>query len=309
MALLKQKRGIFFTITALLLISLLFISYTFYLDSRHAKSTRQRVETMNSFLFSLEQDLQREMYISTFRTIFLLENHISQTGTYLTTIDPLFQEAFFNGTLYQQPQELMLGVTFGDIQQNAREKARKIDVNITLNNPVFSVTHDSPWYVKATLQAELDFKDDNNLAAWNKTEVLVAYIPVQGFEDPLYLISTNGLMTNQIIKTPYNSFTQGTDIQNLSAHATNLYYTNSSLAPSFLQRLQGQTTSSPYGIESLVNLNKLSAAGVSVKDTTVVDYLYFTTSSDTNYQIQGMPGWFKLDQSHLSLYQASNLTL
>ena len=51
-----QKKGIFFTLAALILVSLLFITYTFYTEINKTKSVRQRVETMNTFLVSLEEE-------------------------------------------------------------------------------------------------------------------------------------------------------------------------------------------------------------------------------------------------------------
>lgn len=305
-----NRKGIFFTILVLVILTLFFITYTLYGDIGKGKSDRKRVETLNSFLFSTEQDLNRQLYIAGFRVIFLVEDHIVETGQYVTPIDPYFQEGFFNGTLFNQSQQLLIGATFNDILTAINDKSEKINAGVTLSNPSLNVSQDDPWHVKITLTAQLYMSDttDPNKASWNKTEVAVAYIPVTNFEDPIYLINTNGLMTNKITATPFTTFVSGTNVQNLTTHALSSYYLASALAPSFLDRLQGISTANVNGIESLVNLNDLALKGISIKDKSVVDYIYFSTQNPTAYHIQGMPGWFKIDQPHLTIYQAENIT-
>ena len=61
------------------------------------------------------------------------------------------------------------------------------------------------------------------------------------------------------------------------------------------------------GIESLVNLQKLSSQGLQVQDKSVIDHIYFSSSNPSKQHILGMPSWFKLDDSHLAAYQASGI--
>jgi hypothetical protein len=73
------------------------------------------------------------------------------------------------------------------------------------------------------------------------------------------------------------------DISELRSFYFNGYYLASNYAPSFLMRLSGQLTPSPYGIESFVNINVFSAKKSSV------DYYYFSPSLISGYKIKGMP--------------------
>lgn len=303
----KDKRGIFFTILVILIFSLFLVSFTFYSGIKERKTTQKRVESMNSFLLSAEEDLPRKLFVSGFRSVFLIESEIVETGAYASDLNGKFQEIFFNGTLNQEPQELMLGATYPEIAQSIQEKADKINVNLTFANPSLSVSQKDPWNIEFSLALYLTMQDKGGLASWNKTETIIALVSVENFEDPLYLIGTNGLVVNKIAKTPFLTFVSGNDIANLSMHSQNSYYTAHSDAPSFLNRLQGLTTRDLNGIESLVNLQKLSQSGVNVKDKTVVDYIYFSTDNPTacNVLPAGMPSWFKLDSDHLSLYNVT----
>ncbi len=311
MVLIKNKRGIFFTTIVIIILILFITTFSFYSENKERKSTQKRIETLNNFIFSIEEDIPRQLYASGFRIIFLLEKNIIETGSYITNLNSAAQELFFNGTLYgginPDIQAIMEGAKFFDINSSLQSKAAKINAEIEIINPSMSLRQIGPWNVKITLSSTTIIKDKSNLVSWNKTQNISALIPIENFEDPLYLINTNGLVTNKITKTPYTTFVQGNDVSNLYTHSQNSYYTNSTLAPSFLDRLEGKTSASPHGIESLVNLAKLSLQGITIQDKSVVDYIYFSSQNPAacNVQPSGMPAWFKLDNSHLTTYQVS----
>jgi hypothetical protein len=78
---------------------------------------------------------------------------------------------------------------------------------------------------------------------------------------------------------------------------------------------QNNLSPSPYGIESLVNLQVLADQGVVISDNnrSIVDYIFFGTVATNNYcNIQNMifepDRWFVLDDGHSEFYQI-NTTL
>lgn len=297
-----NKKGMFFTFTVIALLSLLMASYGAYSYVSDRTSITNRIDTMNDFVFSVEKDLPRKMYISGFRIIFLFEREISETGNYITNFNSTFEEAFFNGTIYGESQELLEKVLFDDIENSFNERGQKINVDVSLLNPEIFVTQDNPWEIKITLKTNLIIKDKSQLASWNRTAIIDTYIPISNFEDPLYLINTNGIISKKINKTLYTDFIISGDSSNLQDHLANNYYINSSLAPSFIDRLTGINTPNVNGIESLVNLNDLSSQGITVKDKSIVDYIYFSESNPPISTIIGMPSWFKLDTEHVTIY-------
>ena len=294
-----NKKGMFFTVLAIALLSLFLVSYSVYAVVKERQAVNKRIHTMNNFVFSIEQDLPRKLYISSFRIIFLLESEIIKTGDYITNLNSTFEEAFFNGTIYGEVQGLMQGVTFSGIETSLNDKARNTNLQISLSSPNLSITQEDPWNVKVTLKTDLFIKDQGDLAQWNRSAVIDAYIPIDNFEDPLYIVGTNGLVANKINQTPYNF---PITIGNLPSHSTNSYYVESTSAPSFLDRLQGINAPDINGIESLVYLPKLSSQGVTVQDKSCVDYIYFSADNPPFQNIGGMPVWFKLDTAHLGDY-------
>lgn len=294
-----NKRGIFFTVLVILILTMFVISFAFYSQIQERKTTQKRIETMNSFLFSIEKDLPRQVYVSGFRTIFLIEGQIVESGSYVSSLDSIFQESFFNGTISGVPQPLMIGATFPEIQAKMQDKAAKINANITLSNPVLTVTQDDPWNVKFILTTDFLMEDLSGLVFWNKTETTVSYVPVENFDDPIYLVNTGGIFSNKISKALDVS-----DFTGMDSNYTK--YMNNSDAPSFLGKLQGLETPDENGIESLVNLEKLSNLGINAKEgVTIVDHSYFSLNPLPGCHVQGKEGWFLLDPGHLAAYGLS----
>jgi hypothetical protein len=304
----RGKKAMFFTLIALVLISLFLLSFTLYSAVNEKKSITKRIETMESFLFSLEKDMSRQNYISGYRAILSLEEEITSSGKFLNDSKAAIGEALINGTVNEQAAPLMEGYRLQDWDSRVAGLAAlmSLKVNYTILNA--AISQDSPWEVKIEMNISLFLQDQGNLASWNRTEIISSYVGIEGFEDPLYLISTNGKVTNRINKTVYMPFVSGNDVSNLLLHNSEMLYIASDDSPSFLDRLEGKTPANSFGIESLVYLPKLSSQGEPVKDKSVVDHVYFSSANPASHHIQGMPSWFKLDDSHLSAYGVSGLT-
>jgi len=307
-----NKKGMFFTLIAIALLSLFLVTYTFYSFVKSRTAIRKRIETMNTFVFGLEQDFPRQLYISGFRIIFTLEKEIIDTGDPISDLNGSVEELFYNGSLKGISRDIMLGVNLTGIQSFLDDKAAKINAEINLTNPSIMFIQEDPWGVKFYLTADLLIADKKNLVLWNKTPTTFsAYIPIENFDDPLYVLGTNGSVNNKINRTIYQPFAEVNDTTNLSLHvnSNNSYYIESIYAPSFLDRLQGKTDASPFGIESLIYIPKFTAQGLPVEDKSIVDYVYFSTSDPAIYKITNMPSWFKIDNSsnRLEMYGINHL--
>ncbi len=300
-----NKKGMFFTIIAILIISIFAVSFVVYSTIQSRDSVQKRVSTMNNFILSVEKDLHRQVYISGFRAIFVINKKILETGSFNSNLNASMEELFFNGTIYGNPDEVMSGATFSDIQNSINLNADKMNVVITLANPEITLDQTDPWNVRMVLHIDFNMNDKEGIASWNKTETIEAFIPITNFEDPLYPLNTNNLVTNNITRTPFTIFAQGTNVTNLMAHAINSFYKESVTAPSFLDRLGGKTSPNPQGVESLVNLQKLSSQGLPITEKSVIDYIYFSSNNPVSSHISGMPTWFMIDDAHKSAYNLS----
>jgi len=303
-----NKKAFIFTSIVLIVLTLFFLSFT--LRSPDAeKTTKKRVETLDSLSKSLKKDMERNIYIAGYRTIFILEKKIVQTGTPISSVELAAEELFLNGTLNNNPEELMQGITFSEITSSLNLLAQKQNAQLQLQSPVFTISQSDPWHLNISLSISFNLSDNAKNAFWYTQETISSYIDIEHFEDPLYVIKTQGKITNNITRTPYTAFVSDNNISNLNDHIINSYYLASSDAPSFIDRLEGKTTPNPNGIESLVNLQKFSQQEASVLDKAIIDHIYFSSSNPTAHQIQSLPSWAKVDDAHLSTYQVEGLTI
>jgi len=311
MNIIKNKKAQVFTIIGILIVSLMFVSFEIFSLLHKRDVVKTRISTMDNFLYSLEQNLEREMYISGFRIIFLAESEITSTGKYIDVND-FFNEAFFNGTVNGQHKELLDGATYENITTSLSEKAQKINVEVILTNSTINISQDNPWFIKFTITSNFTMHDKEDLASWNKQQIISASIPISDFEDPIYTVNTFARISRKINQTTYEgNYGNGVVVTNLTKHVSNNNYASNPNAPNFLKRLEGDLSANINGIESFVNLPELSAQGVPVDSSkSVIDYIYFSASNPSNWKITGMPAWVRIDNqsAHLTKYNVTGLT-
>jgi hypothetical protein len=297
----------FFTIVAVVMIIPFLIFYAYHSSVDESGAINARINTMNNFVFSLEQDIPRQLYIAGYRTIFIFEKKISNEGSYISDLNSSFNELFFNRSLNGIDEEIMTGATYEDIKTSMEDMGKNINVNVFVQSNSIRMMQEDPWRIKIVFDAIISVEDSGGLASLNKSGKYYAYIPIESFEDPLYMISTSGLVARKINKTVYNPLVNGEDAANLSLHNQQGLYIASNLAPSFLDRLEGKSSANEFGIESLVYLPELSEQGILVQQKSCVDYIYFSDQNPSSHNIRGMPSWFYLDSGHLNLYNAALL--
>ena len=286
-----NKKAMFFTILAIALLSLFLISYTIQFAVESRESVNKRIKTLNNFVFSVEEDLPRQLYVSGFRVIFLLEKNIADTGSYINDLNNTIDELFFNGTISGVSQPLMKGANFSGIENSFNRKASKINAKIYFSDSSLAVIQEDPWNVKFDLTTNFVIEDLGGLALWNKIAVVTTSVHIGNFDDPVYI--KNGLV-NKINETPY-------DIpigNNLQSHVGNSYYINTTISPNFLNRLEGRlNVQSPNGIESLVDKTN---PNLPLYAKSIIDYVYFNPSSNpATVNILG----FDINTDHRDFYE------
>jgi hypothetical protein len=311
----KSQKGMVFTIVAIIFVLVLVSAYFVYNQYRERErsfSVESRIFSINSFIHDTERDMERALYIASFRALLGMTEFMAQNGSYVTGLPADFRELVLNGTI---GGELMSSTNDSYLYlwvNKVREEANYIGIDFNISNESVSLEQISPWSISIEMNYTLGVSDLAGLASWSKRDTVTATIPVEGLEDPLYTVGSHGVLSNVIIETPYSYFVNRTtgNASNLLEHTKNSYYISSTSAPSYVMRLQGQLSSSPYGIESLVYSQSLVVLGL-YQNKSVVDYIYWSGSNPTNYRISGMPSWFRLDNqsSHLANYDAEGLEL
>ena len=307
----KSRKGQIFTMLAIFLITLMFFSFEIFSIIHERQSIRTRISTMDSFLHSIEKNLERQVYITSFRTIFLANSEIATSG-YIFNISAFFQESFYNGTVNGVPKDIMLGANYSDMIASVNNKADKINVEVIMENTTVELVQNDPWNLRVTMISDFIMQDKEGLAKWNKSQNISVLISIQGFEDPIFIVGALAQVPRKINKTIYEGqYVNGADVSNLSDHVDQGYYAANTNAPSFLKRLEGDLSADPNGIESFVKIPQIPVEVQAQKGVkSCVDYIYFSSSNPNDFGVTGMNTWFRIDDidGHIAKYQVVGLT-
>lgn len=303
-----RKRGVIFTLICITLLSLLLISSTSYYSftrNEKAQLVSVSVGSLQRMLKDVEGDMSRAAYITSFRAILSMEEVVFNTNNFLPNAQDVFKSLFLNGSYNGTQYSLMQNNTFYNWTAKAIAQAEALDFNLTFDVASVAINHSTPWTLLVQIQINVSIADTKNIAQINKSTDIVTSIDIFEFEDPLYNKFTVNEIANLINKSPYiGNFTQGADVSNLSKHmnGTYSYYVESTSAPSFLMRFEGQLQPSPYGIESMLNYQRFWDKSLTVRvNSSVIDYLYWnTTTTYRNWTIAGMPSWFRIDNGSIN---------
>lgn len=315
------KQGIFFTATALLMLAIFLLSffvYPSYREQQRSLVIQSRVESMDDFIDDILLDVENAAYISGFRSILAMEEYIAQNQTYVDDAELRFSEAFFNGTVNGENMSLIQNNTFPLWIGRIEDRAGDIGVEVYFENISVSINQSTPWELAVNLEFNLVVGDDYGTAYWEKPERVTALISIADFDDPIYRVGTGGHVFNTIRlqEVPYFVDNETNSTSFLLNHTASSRYITFSGAPSFLMRLEGDLGMDANGIESLVYIPELDDQDLDIKDSSVVDFVYFGNISAVNYSVAGMPAWFRMDglgnmwgnETHITRYSLEGLT-
>lgn len=310
-----RKKGIFFTILTVLFLSI-FLFY-FQIGSLKERSDRMfviesRVSSMDNYVKSVERDIERGLYIASFRALLAMNAYIDDKGKFLANANASFAEAVLNGSISQETLPLMVNSTMNNWIASIRNQGTNLNLIVEINVTQLRVYQKDPWRVHASINVSFDVRDAAGLAYWHREKLVETSVSILGLEDPWYIVNSHGRLTSIINITSYEgAYTSydgsSWDVDNLVQHNNQSFYTNNSIAPDFLARFENRTDASQYGIESMVNVALLSSQGLPLVDKSVIDYIYWSNLSTTDYLVNFTPSWFKIDSLHCDRYMVKNM--
>ncbi|MGV8172009.1 MAG: hypothetical protein ACP5OA_04925 [Candidatus Woesearchaeota archaeon] len=276
---LYDKKGFtYLLVTSLLVIVLLGIFFTTsnYTYQDQESLQQIRIRAMNDFIKNLDTDIHRATYIAAFRTMLSLEDHVTITGQYLSNVSDSFKETFFYGTINGTSSAIMENSTFNDYLMKVDYLSQSIGIALDMNVTNIRIVQSTPWTVDVFMLINISAMDNKNTASWSISKEYMTRIPIDNLRDPLYSKNSFNRMPNTIKQFYNDTLVDGTNITNLIEYIEGSYYVASPDAPSFIMRFEGSNASDLNGIESIVNVEALSAQDIPVyRDRVKVDYIYF----------------------------------
>ncbi|MBS3119331.1 hypothetical protein J4475_00750 [Candidatus Woesearchaeota archaeon] len=311
------RKGIFFVAASLLLVTLIAVLLAFRsspVADTGSFVVQNRVLSINNFIQTVDNDIQRGVFIAGFRGVVSLTQYVTSTGLYLNSTQEQFREVFLDGTLFGDPQPLMQDSSFSDWASRISSEADKIGISAEFQVQDVQIYPVNPWLVEVNISVLAEYRDATNLAAWRQVKRSTALVNITGFEDVSFSVGSFGRLARVVNQTPYEgNYVQGTDTSNLRQHILYGLYAASNSSPSFLMRLGGNFSGSPYGIESFVYIPDFQAQEIPTYELvrSSIDYLYFSnvTGLQLNKINNTFESWLRIDDAHLQKYQVQSLVV
>ena len=308
-----KRKGVLFTLTAIILlffILTLFSSYKNFNLREKSFVIENRITTIKNFISDFERDAERALYIASYRSILGMSEYVASTSAYFDDTEAAFMELVINGTV----QGIIMNVTNSsnlDLwEQKVQLQADNFGIDINMYNKSVTVSQTTPWQIRIDLDFFLNTSDKRGIASWEKSEHFETTINIRGFEDPFFIIGSQGLFSQTVQQSLYEHFVNlaDNDTTNLSLHIEGGYYIASPKAPSYLMRFEGNTSNSSLGIESLVDVGQLIALDLQ-KNKSIVDHIYWSDLDPERFHVRNMSSWVKLDNEsgRLADYDVDNL--
>ena len=264
---------------------------------------------LSNYIHSINEDVPRIFKITASRALISAVNEIDINGTPLDDANLRITELMLNSTIYGQNSSFMNGSTLTDWAGRMIKLGTKYGLmtNISFLNvnvkpyDSFTLEFSMILFVNST-----DSDGTVTIARYYNESYLLS---LDGFEDFLYSINTNGFVKRIIHQYP-GYVANTSDVDYLVSTG---YYLNSTLGPSYLDRMEGKTfqqvkyssqTIRQIGMESIVDIQRLLQVGLTVSSNqSDVDYEYFNTTTIAGCAVVGSSNsWLKLDIDHAAQY-------
>jgi hypothetical protein len=311
--LLSKKGFTYLLVTSFFVVVLLTVFFTTSRYSYQDQESLQqvRIRAMNDFIKSLDIDIHRATYISAFRAMLALEDHVTSTGQYLSNINSSFRETFFYGTINGTESAIMDNSTFNDYLLKVQALAQSTGITLNMNVTNIRMIQSSPWAIDIYMLINITAADNKNTAAWNINREYMTRVPIDSLRDPLYSKNSFNRVPNTVRKLNSDTLINGTNTTNLIIHIEESYYLESSNAPNFIMRFEGNTNPDVNGIESIVDIRALSDQEIPIyEDRVKIDYIYFNDlSTDKICDVENIPSddYFVIPSNRIGLYQIGGL--
>lgn len=304
-------RGVLYSAIVMMLIAPILMYILLYLGTTETQleeiSTKIKGDKMVAYSKSVEQDLKRVLDITTKIAMSAAVSYIDMNGAPLNNSDERLLEIMRNGTIYGAEFELLNSNSLKDWVEGVETKGSNYGFYTDINIIYLDITPHDSFNILLSSLVSVNITDRNAMKVYkiyNESKI----ISIEGLEDPLYGLETNGLLKRKFTKA--GIINGAADLDNAVG---NELYMNSTDGASFLDRLEGRLTASnkyksmasnPIGLETIVYLPDLSAAGFVPKPSqTNVDYLYFNESTYTGYPVNNSGySWLKIDTEHAITY-------
>lgn len=301
------KRGIFFTLIALLVLSIFIVIFTWdpgNTDFNLLYSDRARVQVATSYTHDLKEVfIPRILWSSSELALTAMIDRVSRLGAPIDNVSMRLEEIVMEGTLYGTPVPSIENRTVRNLTEKMMQLARdefRIYSNITIMDVY--IKQDSPWSV--VIYADVFIYTNYSDIQYRVPMTVATNRSIIGRLEPFFVLNNTNRTIKRFMPEEWNTSA-------IEEHIANKTFTYSPFAPSYLTRLEGrQDYSDCCGIEAFIDTSygdyNYSSA----------DHLFFNQTDfcpDSLFDITNV-SWvgggnenFKLDGVHMYWYGFTEL--
>ena len=301
----KKTRGLFYSLAILVLIAPLIFIVMSYRDVAVTESAAKTSSVVSSeiknYVESSENDFERALDISGRSAVASSVNFVVANGAPLANSTAALETLILNGSLNGIYLPLMQGNSITNWTAKMAAKGSKYFMNTSAGVNYVSVNQTNAFYLDVSSSITINATIDEYGTKISKTYLKTIQIPLDGVEDPLYPLNSNGLI-ERVMAANTSTLSSAAS---LDSFVTSKQYVQSSAGPSFLDRLEGRTAyNRGVGFESIININDFIAQGLTIKEgKTMVDYIYFSNTSSTGTTVSGSAlAWLLIDAASKTRY-------
>lgn len=198
-------RGQFYSAIAIIITIPIIIFITYYVQTQGVDTGIYEsvvADQIHHVERSVEKDFGKAVVTSGKRALIAGDDYVVMSGQPISDSVSAVKELMQNGTIEGNLSLLMVNNTLYDWIQKILGVPVNFDVNISFNN--LQVSSYDPFSIRASSDINVSVADDLGIARIDKVDVLYeALIPVEGAEDPIFTLKTNGIITRSVRVSPY----------------------------------------------------------------------------------------------------------
>jgi len=210
-----MRKGVMFSLImiflTLSLLTVIAIQRSLISHHREFIHVETRINSMNNMYESISRDIKKTTEIIGRRAVSISVGHIVLSGEGLYSATDVLKKLIFNETPVGFDDGEML------LMENATilywmDKIEEVSilkgfyVNITILN--FEIKPYDSWNLLANINLTINITDQQGIASLVRNITISELISIEDLEDPLYPLNTSGRVTNYILKTPYENYTE-----------------------------------------------------------------------------------------------------
>ncbi|UCC91676.1 MAG: hypothetical protein JSV39_00150, partial [Candidatus Aenigmatarchaeota archaeon] len=198
-------RGQFYSILAILITIPVVVFISFYVTSQGGETGIYEnivADQIHQVERSVENDFGKALVTSGKRALIAGDDYVVMSGNALSDAIAGIKELMENGTIEGNESMLMVDNTLANWTNKILAVPVNFQVNLSFAN--LGISGNDSFHIRASAKLNVSVADELGIGRIDKEDMYYeALIPVEGAEDPIFTLKTNGVLTRSVKVSKY----------------------------------------------------------------------------------------------------------